>query len=113
MTKQYGSHFLLVRHGAGDERIRLSLYGQQVQVLAGLDSNGRFWLLNAIFHAQSDAREQGKNDTAARYRQAFVDGRLRKRKDRNGTAYKVWIQPALGTDIILSDEEARIALATY
>jgi ABC-type sugar transport system ATPase subunit len=85
----------LVRHAAGDERIRLSLYGKEVEVLAGLDSNGRYWLLNAIFHAQSEARHEGEDKQATRYRQAFVDGRLRKRKERNGTAYKVWIEPKI------------------
>jgi hypothetical protein len=95
VTKLHGSLFLLVRHGAGDERIRLSLYGKQAEVLAGLDSNGRYWLLNAIFHAQSEARHEGEDKQATRYRQAFIDGRLRKRKERNGTAYKVWIEPKI------------------
>jgi hypothetical protein len=91
VTKLHGSLYLLVRHGAGDERIRLSLYNQQVEVLSGLDSNARYWILNAIFHAQSSARREGEEKQAARYRQAFVDGRLKKRKNRGGTAYKVWI----------------------
>jgi hypothetical protein len=47
---------LLVRHGGGDESIRLSNGAQVLRALAMLDSNGRYWLLNALYHAQSERR---------------------------------------------------------
>lgn len=95
LVKNYG-FALLVRHGGGDERVRLSLPRG-----TGLDgpewrmsSDTRYWMLNAMYHAHSEGRRSGRDATARTYADAFVDGRLKKRKQRGGHSVKVWIEPA-------------------
>lgn len=82
---------LLVRHGGGEERIHVSL--PRGFSFDGLDSNTRYWMLNAIFHAHSNGERQGADKTAQKYRKAFVDGRLKKRKLPAQGSVKVWIEP--------------------
>src|ERR1017187_6710586 len=73
----YGT-ILLVRNGGGDKIVRLSF--PRGFSLDGMDSNTRYWLLNAIYHASSDGERSGIDKTSQQYRKAFVDGRLKKRK---------------------------------
>jgi len=85
-----GSLFLLVRHGGGDESIRLSngkvlLYGLEL-----LD-RARYWTLNAIFHAQSNAKQEARELEASRWRKAAAEKRIKTRKQRNSDSVKVWI----------------------
>jgi len=86
------SPFLLVRHGGGDERIRLSLYYGQVDVLANLCSNDRYWILNAIYHAASDAKHKGRDAANELWEKAAVEKRIRTRKMRGCDRVKVWIE---------------------
>jgi len=89
-----GERTLLVKHGGGEERIRLSLPGGKFPFrgFETMDSNMRYWLLNAIYHAYVDGRSAGHDATAREYREALVDGRLRKRKLPT-RGVKVWIEP--------------------
>jgi hypothetical protein len=64
---------LLVRHGGGDESIRLSNGGAVLRALSMLDSNGRYWLLNALYHAQADARHAGREAVDALWRRAAAE----------------------------------------
>lgn len=80
---------LLVRHGRGDERIYLS--GPVLQSLEQLDSNGRYWVLNAIFHAHSNAARFGRDTEAAKWGHAAAEKRIRTRKIRGTDRYKVSI----------------------
>lgn len=82
---------LLVRHGGGDESIRLSL--PRGFSFAGMDSNTRYWILNAIYHAYSEGKSEGSGKTAIAYNTAFVDGRLKKRKSPGRDYHRVWIEP--------------------
>lgn len=95
VVKNSSSLELLVRHGGGDERIRISLYNQQRDILAGLDSNSRYWLLNAIRQAHYAGAKDARDTTAAQYKQAFVDGRLKKRRYPARGYIKVWIEPKI------------------
>ena len=88
-----GGIYLLVRHGGGDERIRLGTSRPGLAVLANLDSNGRYWLLQMFYHAHQDGVREAEEQVAQTYRQAFVEGRLRKRKIRGTDSYKVEIKP--------------------
>lgn len=82
---------LLVRHGGGDEEIRLS-NGKAVRAaLDLLDSNGRYWLLNALYHAHADARRDGAAVEAARWRTAAAERRIKVRKVRGQAAVRVSI----------------------
>lgn len=49
------SAVLYCRNGGGDTVIRLSNAPTVVDALDELDSNGRYWLLNAMYHAAQDA----------------------------------------------------------
>lgn len=91
LVKHYGSTELLVKHGGGEERFRVSL--PRGFSLESLDSNALYWILNAIFHAHSEGKSEGKESTGILYRTAFVDGRLKKRKLPAQGKVKVWIEP--------------------
>lgn len=82
---------LLVRHGGGDERFRISLPRNFFDALEAMDSNTRYWILNAIFHAYHDGTMAGLTEGAGRYRAAFAEGRLKKRKLPGQSGVKVWI----------------------
>jgi hypothetical protein len=82
---------LLVRHGGGTESIRLSNGKAVLVALAALDSNGRYWLLNALYHAQADARRAARDHEAARWRKAAAEKRIKVRKVRGQNAATVTI----------------------
>ena len=63
---------------------------------AVLDSTGRYWLLNAIYHAHSDARRTGRDAEAARWRTAAAERRIKVRKVRGRAAVRVVVEPAEG-----------------
>ncbi len=82
---------LLVAHGGGEERMRVSLpRGFSLDVL---DSNTRYWIFNAIHHAAKDAEREAEKNTSYEYRKAFADGRLKKRRLPKRGVCKVWIEP--------------------
>ena len=91
LVKSAGGTMLLVQHGGGTERLRVSL--PRGFSLDCMDSNTRYWILNAIYHASSDARRDSRDETSLEYRKAFVDGRLKKRKLPARGVVKVWIEP--------------------
>lgn len=90
LVRRYGTE-LLVRHGGGDERIRVSL--PRGFSFEAMDSNTRYWMLNAMYHAYSDGRQSGSIETARDYRTAFAEGRLRKRALPKQGKVKIWIDP--------------------
>ena len=94
VVRRHGSLFLLVRHGGGDEIIRLSNPVAVVVALASVVSIDRYWILNAIYHAHSDAARNAKESEAQRWRTAAVQKRIKTRKQRGSEAVKVWIEPA-------------------
>lgn len=92
IVRNSGSIYLLVRNGAGDKRIRLSLYANQPEAFAQLDSNGRYWILNALYHAQNQSARQAQAETEESWRKAAAEKRIKTRKVRGGNAIKVWIE---------------------
>lgn len=82
---------LLVRHGGGDEQVRLSNGKGVHAALAALDSNGRYWLLNAIYHASAAGKREGEARESARWRQAAAERRIKVRKVRGQAAVRVSI----------------------
>lgn len=83
---------LLVRHGGGDEEIRLSNAKGVRAALAQLDSSGRYWLLNAIYHAYADGKGHGQASESARWRLAAAERRIKVRKVRGQLAVRVSIE---------------------
>jgi len=91
VVQSHGSLALLVRHGGGDERISyLSCSKTLLAPLAALDSNGRYWVLNAMYQAQRNAASRATDDERARWRKAAAEKRIKTRKVRDGV--KVWME---------------------
>jgi len=94
VVEQHGTIWLLVRHGGGDERIRLSAPNQLIPItLVHLDPNARYWLLNAIFHAHSAGARDARFHEQERWRKAAIDKRIKVHK-RKGT-FHVSIEPKI------------------
>jgi hypothetical protein len=88
------SRMLLVRHGGGEERIRLANATMVIAALNMLDSSGaRSWLLNAIYHAQADARRAGFAAATAAWQQAAAEKRIKVRKVRGKSDVRVEMAP--------------------
>lgn len=93
IVRNVGAYALLVHHGAGEERINLGGgYRQQAQFLAPLESDARYRLMWTLLDVHKQAERAATDATAMRYKQAFADGTLKKRKQRNSHAVKVWIE---------------------
>lgn len=92
VVTRYSSVFLLVRHGGGDERVRLSAGSLLTVAFSALDSNARYWFLNAIYHAHSDGAREAREKENHSWRTAAAEKRIKTRKMRDGV--KVWIEPA-------------------
>lgn len=91
----FGLVCLRVRHGAGDEQMFIGHPDEPiVQALASLDSDARFAVLHALRKQRTDGEKYGMRAAAGQYKQAFADGRLKKRKVRGRAEVKVWIEAA-------------------
>jgi hypothetical protein len=84
-------YYLLVRHGGGDERIRLTGAPMWVDAIEPLDSSVRYWMLLAMHYAQSDAERGATQTVNQTWRKAAADKRIKTRKIKTGI--KVWIEP--------------------
>jgi len=91
---QYGGHALLVKHGGGEERINLFSAGRYrvPETLAALDSDARYLMLFQLYWIHTEARRSGEAKARAELTTAFVEGRLKKRKVRGQSAYKVFVE---------------------
>lgn len=81
---------LLAKHGGGEERFRLS--GPVGDRLLSLDSDGRYWLLAAMYHAYAQGKNEAAGQTASIWRKAAAEKRIKTRKQRGGNGVKVWIE---------------------
>lgn len=88
---KYGGPCLLVKHGAGEEHINLGWSKRTISSLALLGSDDRYFLMHTLHKVHGEAKRAGMDETATKYKRAFVDGRLMKRKLRGQDAVKVWI----------------------
>lgn len=90
IRNRHGAMSLYVRHGGGDEHIRLS--GPLTDALAVLDSTPRYWILNAIYHAHADAARNARESEAQRWRTAAAEKRIKVRKQRGNDHVRVSIK---------------------
>ena len=88
-----GSYDLLVRHGAGQERVHLSNSQAIVTTLATLDTNARYWILNALYHAYADGKQAGSTKQDSYWHKAAAQKRIKTRQLPNGRGVRVWIEP--------------------
>ena len=79
---------LLVRHGGGEERVRLS--GPIEAGLQALDSDARYWLLCAIYHAHHDGERDATDRERDKWQRAAAEKRIKTRKCQKYV--KVWIE---------------------
>ena len=86
---RHGGYYLLVKHGGGQERIRLGWSSRSATSFAELSPDNRFFMLHALMQMNHDAARNAAQSTAAQYRAAFAEGRLKKRKIKGQNAYKV------------------------
>lgn len=87
---EYGRYVLRSRSGLGDRALPLDK--QTVEGLALLDSDHRFFMLYALRRAYDEGVKHGTRCATLEHQQAFVDGRLKKRKNRGQDSVKVWIE---------------------
>ena len=93
VTRGYaGGYRLYVRHGAGDESWFIGHEATTIHVLASLSSDDRFNVLRTMMHTIHEAERTAREQIALTYKQAFVDGRLKKRKTRGQATARVWIE---------------------
>jgi hypothetical protein len=92
LVKSYSRLVLHVRHGGGDDLMFLSLYGKQPEIFDDLDSNGRYWIFNALYHAYGDGKRRGAGESETAWRTAAAEKRIKTRKVRGGSSVKVWIE---------------------
>jgi len=95
VRKPYGGpHFLVVKHGAGTERFRLG-YEHRVdavfEMMRSATSDQRYMLMHLLFTTASEHRRERIEKLEREYRQAFVEGRIKKRKLPGRQEYKVWV----------------------
>lgn len=83
---------LRVRSGLGDRSQAIAK--EAVKALESMDSDARFFLCHAMREAFDEGAKAEGARVARQYQQAFVDGRLKKRKVRGQDSAKVWIEPA-------------------
>ncbi len=96
LVRWHSSYYLRVRHGGGDDAVPLRLYGNGLkEMLAALDSNARYWLLNEIYHVHHDADRMARETEAMEWKQAAADKRIRTRKLPKRGLCKVWIEPKI------------------
>lgn len=95
LTKNEYHYYLLVSHGGGEERIQIEYsanIGYLLQTLEQADSDTKYFLFYHMYRVHKNAAKNAMEETAARYRSAFVNNKLKKRKQRGGSGYKVWIE---------------------
>lgn len=88
-----GTVSLLVRHGGGDERIRLFPHRDLPKLLGALDSNARYWMLATIHSAHRDGASEAQAMEAMKWKSAAADKRIKTRKYPSRGYVKVWIEP--------------------
>ena len=93
VVRRCGALYLLVRHGGGDESMRFGWANTVTEPLDAVDSNGRYWLLCAVYHAMKHAEKTARDTECARWQQAAAEKRIKTRKQPSRGFIKVWIEP--------------------
>ena len=100
IVKHWSRAFLLVKHGGGEERFELDYNAARAaQFFEPLNSNQRYLLMHMLYQIHSKARRAGNDETAQKYKQAFVDGRLKKRKMPRSNSVKIWIEAKIPDEV--------------
>jgi len=90
---RFNACFLLVKHGGGAERIRFGRLAT-INAFVMTANQDRYWVLQAAYHAISDARQQATEAVANYWRQAAAEKRIKTRRLRRDGTVRVSIMPA-------------------
>lgn len=90
---EHRHYAILVKHGGGEERLELTAVNASViaGIIAALSSDEAYLLMYKMIDIHKAAAKTAMEETATKYRAAFVDGRLKKRKLPAQGVTKVWI----------------------
>jgi hypothetical protein len=91
LVRSHSSVCLLVRHGGGDERFRLSCTNSLLDALKVMGTTVRYWMFNTIYHARSDAGRESREREAMHWRTAAAEKRIRTRRKPGESTVRVWI----------------------
>jgi|SRR5690606_24006815 len=91
--ERFSSVLIRVHHGGGWEVWRGDRMLAAALHLYGDDDIGAFWMCWSLIDIATSARSAGRQESAVEYRQAFADGRLKKRKLPRRSEVKIWIEP--------------------
>jgi hypothetical protein len=99
VRNSYGDVVLIVRHGAGDERINIgrtnrAVVSHLVATMDAADTHSRYWLMQALYHSHSDAAKIAMQKERARWALAAANKRIKVRRHRTWTNARVEIVPA-------------------
>lgn len=99
-ASEVGSITLAVKHGGGQERWHVgSENAPLLHALARLSSDERYFTLYAIMEAHTRSAQMGYARACGEYESAFIEGRLKKRKERGKNQVRVWIERRPATDL--------------
>ncbi|TVR06648.1 MAG: hypothetical protein EA385_15125 [Salinarimonadaceae bacterium] len=92
-TRRFSSVLVIVNHGGGWE-----VWSGDYMLAAALhrygdDNMGAFWLCWYLLDSTKEALHVGRHEASREYRQAFAEGRLKKRKLPRQNSVKIWIEP--------------------
>lgn len=94
VAAQFGGNAIIVRHGGGVERINIGYeYNRLAAIICSIDSENAYLMMHGLYRIHKDAARNASENTALEYKTAFAEGRLKKRKVRGASAFKVWIEP--------------------
>jgi hypothetical protein len=96
VKSRHGDYMLIVRHGGGVVRVNLGYSRRIVNAFRQMDSDSRFRLMWTFMDVHHLAITEGADAAAKIYREAFVEGRLKKRHLSARNQTKVWIEPRAG-----------------
>jgi len=91
LVRRGGSLFLLVRHGGGNEEIRVP--SDVSTCLEECSPEARYWLMRAMYSTARRSASEAREREADRWRQAAAEKRIRTRKVRGQNIYRVRIDP--------------------
>ncbi len=89
---QYGGYQLIVKHGGGQERFRVDHSDMIIRALQSLDSDSLYIIMFDLLKAHTNGLRTGREETEGLFKQAFVNGDLKKRKFPKQGITKVWIE---------------------
>ena len=94
IVKWLSSLYLAVKHGGGEERIRLSTTPTFTWMLTQLEDTTRYWLCHTLYHATAEAGRTSEEKEDGKWRTAAAEKRIKTQKIRN-RGVKVWIEPKI------------------